>query len=452
MKFSVQDLVQLQLATGMSNNKMKQLATTIRQQVGRNSIQSNFQAELALFGVEIKQEYVVSDVMIGKEGVQVAHCQDFNILVGKVLDLRGLNPHETMIKLSIDGGQNFLKMIASFINLERNTDVDPSEFVKSNLTSDRFRDSGVLKAVPVAVAQVSETPESLEKILDLVQVDSVLFKIAADLKVGALLLGLQSAASCHPCIWCNVHKDHYFSAGETELRTFGSIREQAALYRQGGNKNAKFYFNCVRDPLLKEENDTLVLDIDPPMELHIFMGVTSRLFNFLVDEMESLAMSWIKELHLEKSVYHGSTSFNGRSCRVLVQNYARLEALAPNDGSRFRLQRFIQVFRSLDTVVDSCFGTVLREGYATDIEIFEQAYIDLGYPASPKVHALITHIPQFISRSGKSLGLFSEQSCETFHSLFQNTWKSRFARKLGHPDYSQKLLECVQEVAAKHSF
>ena len=448
MSFSIEDLIQVQLNSGLSNNKIKKLATTIRQRLGRSSVQRNFQGELALFGADIKEEYVVQEVRVGQDLIQIAHCQDFNDHVTKVLNKRELNPHDTMIKLAIDGGQGFLKVIAFFIGIESESGARCSA---SSLAAARFKDSGAMKAVPLAIAQVSESYESLRIILELIHVDSVLFKVAADLRVCALLLGLQSAASCHPCIWCNIHKDKYFHASQedVELRTFGSIRRQASLFNDGGKKNAKHFFNCVNEPLFSEPDATEVMDVFPPMELHIFLGVTSRIFNFLCNEMEQLAIAWLKDLHLEKCVYHGSTSFNGRACRTLVQNFARLEGLCPYDDSRFRAQLFVQAFRTLDSVVASCFGNTLSDSYSDDIDVFERAYCDLGYPASPKVHALIVHVRQFIERSGKSLGIFSEQACETFHSVFQNSWKTRYARK-PHPEYPRKLLECVQEVASKH--
>lgn len=431
--------------------RFRKLATTIRKRFGRTSVQRNFQAELALFGSDIKEEFVVTEVEIQGEMIHVAHCKDFNNLVAQVLSVRSLDPHETMIKLAIDGGQQFLKVLAFFIDLGKDRVVQ-NQF--SSLAATRFQDSGVMKAVPVAIAQVSETSDSLKTILDLVHVESVLFKVAADLKVCALLLGLQSAASCHPCIWCNIIKDSYFSASpdSIELQSFGSIREQAGLFRESGSRKSKLFFNCVHDPLFNEHDDTLVMDVFPPMELHIFLGVTSRIFNYLAQEMEPLALAWLKDLHLEKCVYQGSSCFNGNSCRSLVRNFARLEVLASSDDSRFRTQLFVRAFQTLNSVVTSCFGMELADSYDDDIESFKEAYIDLGYPASPKVHALLVHVPEFITRTGKSLGIFSEQSCETFHSVFQNSWKSRFARKKSHPHYPQKLLECVQDFASKHSF
>ena len=70
-----------------------------------------------------------------------------------------------------------------------------------------------------------------------------------------------------------------------ESHSFGFIRKQARLYRQGGSKKAKVFFNCVRDPIFEEPDDTLVMDVFPPMELHILLGVTSRIFNYLAQEM-----------------------------------------------------------------------------------------------------------------------------------------------------------------------
>ena len=137
--FSVEDLIHIQLCTGLSKYKMEKLATTVRRHLGRKSVQRNFQAEFANFDSDIKDEFIAGEIEVGREKIHVAHCKDFNDLVGKVLSKRELNPHETMSKLAIDGGQTFLKVVAFFINL----DSDPSDSAgSSSMTSARFKDSG----------------------------------------------------------------------------------------------------------------------------------------------------------------------------------------------------------------------------------------------------------------------------------------------------------------------
>ena len=87
---------------------MEKLATTVRRHLGRKSVQRNFQAEFANFGSDIKDEFIAGEIEVGREKIHVAHCKDFNDLVGSL--------HETMIKLAIDGEQTFLKVGSRFLH------------------------------------------------------------------------------------------------------------------------------------------------------------------------------------------------------------------------------------------------------------------------------------------------------------------------------------------------
>ena len=62
-------------------------------------------------------------------------------------------------------------------------------------------------------------------------------------------------------------------------RTLGNLRENAAdfLSNEINFKNAKNYFNVVNMPLLDGPNDTNIIDIIIPPELHVLIGVTSKL-------------------------------------------------------------------------------------------------------------------------------------------------------------------------------
>ena len=85
---------------------------------------------------------------------------------------------------------------------------------------------------------------------------------------------MQGHASKFPCAWC--YGTSPFN-GEADLRKLGELRELAAGFNDpGGNnglkKNAMKFFNVTKPPLLAGPDETLVLDIIPLGELHVFMG------------------------------------------------------------------------------------------------------------------------------------------------------------------------------------
>ena len=48
---------------------------------------------------------------------------------------------------------------------------------------------------------------------------------------------------------------------------------------------------------------------------------------------------------------------------------------------------------------------------------------EIGVSETPKIHVVLTHIVQFIYKTGCGLGKFSEQELENSHSAFQDIWK-----------------------------
>lgn len=110
----------------------------------------------------------------------------------------------------------------------------------------------------------------------------------------------------------------------------------------------------------------------------------------------------------------------------------------------------------LRIVKQKCFGDQLVEGFLTAIEEFEKAYHALGISVTPKAHALIDHVPQFLNemtaRSGmmRGLGFWSEQAMESAHRDFSCFWTQRFRVSATHPEYAQRLLRCVAVYCSRH--
>ena len=175
-------------------------------------------------------------------------------------------------KIMIDSGQGFLKI--SMTVQDKN---------KSNLPSLKkqpgcFKDTGVKKLLILGIVQ--DIPENYSVLkamleaLNLKRLRSPLFSL--DLKVANLLCGLQSHSSTQPCTWCRGKSPWKNPAPH---RTLGSLRENAAEFQSIENnaKNAKFYFNVVCEPLLDGEDEMEIIDIIVIPELHLVIGVTSKL-------------------------------------------------------------------------------------------------------------------------------------------------------------------------------
>ena len=111
-----------------------------------------------------------------------------------------------------------MKLVVSFI--------DPAQFEAAEASG--AKSSGVNQAFIVAVAKVTESYESLEALLDLIGAKNASFQFNGDLKVLALLLGLQNQASSFPCIFCISAKGELQFSGE--LRSISGITNHAKAF------------------------------------------------------------------------------------------------------------------------------------------------------------------------------------------------------------------------------
>ena len=136
----------------------------------------------------------------------------------------------------------------------------------------------------------------------------------------------------------------------------------------------------------------------------------------LLTALESVwpaVMEWESSCHVQRDPEFGGT-FDGNACRRLLKNTDMLDSLV-----LLEFKKFVTAFRCLDHVIHSCFGTLLEPDYISHIHEFKQAYTDLDISITPKVHAIIHHIPQFCNSVGVGLRSFSEQAPESVHYSFK---------------------------------
>ena len=77
-------------------------------------------------------------------------------------------------------------------------------------------------------------------------------------------------------------------------------------------KQVTKFRNVIHEPILFYLNEPLALDIIPPMELHLLLGVVNHLLKFLKSTCPHLE-EWLKHLGVAPEPYHGG-QFAGPPC------------------------------------------------------------------------------------------------------------------------------------------
>jgi len=196
-----------------------------------------------------------------------------------------------------------------------------------------------------------------------------------------ILLGLMSHSSTHPCSWCRAHRDNLKSNGDP--RTLGNITEQFwKFYQQNSSRTAaKRYDNVIHAPLLKGDADQRVVEVLPPPELHLLLGIVNKIYNEMFKVWDGASL-WSKHCFVERSAIHGG-SFDGNGCKRLLTRIDSLRAMCP-----LRCLRYVAVLDNFNLVVNSCFGVTLDPRFREHIAKFRDSYMALRIPVTPKVHAV----------------------------------------------------------------
>ena len=105
----------------------------------------------------------------------------------------------------------------------------------------------------------------------------------------------------------------------------------------------------------------------PP--LHLLLGLVNTTYNALTFKFPE-ASAWPNRLGLVREAQHGGI-FNGNSSRKLLIKCALLLDCCSGRSQMAVVKPFYEVFKSLDLVVESCFGYVLQKNYLEKIPTFE---------------------------------------------------------------------------------
>ena len=140
----------------------------------------------------------------------IIYCHDTRKLLHEIIQRRDLEFQKMDFKIGVDGGGGFLKICQNVIRQEEQTRKKRRLF-NDGIEGSAHTDTSVHKlAILAIVPDVPETYENISQLWKMINLEPLEeygdVKMAADLKLCNMMLGLQSHASNHPCSWCNIEK------------------------------------------------------------------------------------------------------------------------------------------------------------------------------------------------------------------------------------------------------
>ena len=273
---------------------------------------------------------------------------------------------------------------------------------KRLLTNSLAKDSGVKRQLLIAISEdLQENYSNVKQVFDLLNIEKLPFILSCDMKLANIICGLQAHSSAHPCSWCDISSKDLAKCGS--LRTFGSIRRdyQAFIATDANIKKASLFRNSVHEPIINASDAYFVLDVLPPMELHLLLGVVNHLLQSL-SKIWTHAPEWLALLHIQQQPFHGG-QLAGNECRKLLKNLDALERLA-QQHSFFPAVPFIDTLRKFNGVVHACFGNTLDYSYAEKLSSSESPIYNFRAP--PSLPRFMLSFTMFHNSSNATIALW----------------------------------------------
>lgn len=453
---STDDFLKIQLSLKLSQRKTLAIATALRVATkNAKVVEPNLQQKLSVkshcadkyFNIH-KFDFVhVKANKTAAAAEIVVYCTNLEGLIEHVRKTRSLSTFH--LKFGIDGGGGFLKVCLSIQStIENQEHYQRRQKFDDGISVKRFKDSGVNKLLILALAPSSqENYENVSQLWQKLNIDSFEGTIATDLKLANILAGIMTHSSFYPCTWCYASKNELNNCATS--RTMGNTLQNYAKWCEAGSvkEDAKKYKNCIHPPVFTTSEDKQLLQIIPPPELHLMLGVVNTLYKHLLTEFEQDALRWAQSCHVTREIRYGNSSFNGNSCKQLLEKVDLLRSRSQNLGCL----GYVCAFENFRAVVHACFGCNLDPDFIEKIVAFKDSYLQLNLRITPKVHAVFFHVPEFCEEMQKGLGFYSEQAMESVHADFKSVW-NKYKVSKDHPLYANRMHRSVCEYNSLHSF
>lgn len=346
---------------------------------------------------------LIRDLGLSKEKAEIlgSRLQQWNLLESDVRISQYRKRH--MELLPFFEKKNNLVVCCDINGLMKslNLNHDPTEWrlfidsSKLSLKAVLLHNGNLLSSIPVGHAvHMKETYANMTALLDSIKYHEHKWKICGDLKVIAILLGMQLGYTkhcCFLCMWDSRDRKLHYIKGDWPARNL--------------NPSEK---NVVAKPLV-DPKDVLL----PP--LHIKLGLMKNFVKAM--NREGQAFKYIREKFSKLSdakVKEGI--FVGPQIRELVRDPAFDQVLEGKEK---------EAWEAFKGVVHGFLGNKRDDNYKHLVTVLLQKYRNLGCNMSLKIHFLHSHLEFF----PPSCGAVSDEHGERFHqdiSVIEQRYQGRW--------------------------
>lgn len=272
----------------------------------------------------------------------------------------------------------------------------------------------------------------------------VVLYYGADWKMLAIVLGLLSANSKYPCVWCKCPKEefHLYDQDWSIVEPSQGARspqEQRELVSQ--NQKKSYAYSYQRNPIFGDLIPYSRYMIDM---LHLFLRISDTLFNLLIKDCslaDNLELTNLNKFDLKKYKHMNSLQhFLNEKCGVRFQFYwiAETKKLTWRDLTGPEKHRLFDKFNLAEIMPDhERFQDVEKIwfDFYEMLEMVKQVEIDavelkertvewlklyLGVysktTVTPYMHAFVTHLPEFVHLY-KDINAFTCQGLEKLNDM-----------------------------------
>ena len=221
--------------------------------------------------------------------------------------------------------------------------------------------------------------------------------------------------------------------------------------------------NCIYPRVLYKEEppETLLEDLVPPPELHLFIGIVTlfvKVFLALWPNFET----WLKDHYIMFRGYQGVGLDGNNSNRFLTYlDQLELDLLSAIqlEPKYQALLSVVHCLRLFDKIKEKAFGFFKGPDLDENVNLFKNSFKELQVTlknefkyelnVSWKVHIVVNHLVPFLNNVPHGLGVYCEQAGESAHHCHKEVWQ-RYKRRMDHGDYGAQLKKSVVEFGAKN--
>jgi len=364
-----------------------------------------------------------------------------------------------LIKINGDDGRGSLKLMIQFLFANDPLFTADPLTTRQNAPDENngLLDSGVDRVYILSlICGASESFESIRALFNAVDLSSLLkecgnatFIFPVDMKFSKIMVGLQPHGALKSYLW-DEWSPYEDASKPNRTRSIESIEADGRRYITAEAKDSSIHvdprnFNSTEQvpiQLLLDFIQLQLINVFPPPQLHLLLGITKSLFKFLENLAMSLANDWLAKIKVRRSERHGATDFTGNDCRRIIRSTAQLRQLPdfPKHLSRASsgiynntILLLTTAFADFSRVVAHTMRLQLNPNWSTSLATFKSSYAEfvtsyniIFEPAagrskgrwSPKLRCLFVQVPQWINAHKQSLSAVSEQPFETLHYRF----------------------------------